>query len=207
MMQKKGEPDAIPREHDKVESLELRLSAHGGFVDVLHELMRACDEPPPDSALMQLLERSLESVVEATDSEMGAFMVHEKDHQGLVFVLNHGDRTSAESKWSPVPKDQGIAHWVAQHNSAAVVNNVRADRRCGPNLDVGGMTSIHSVLAVPVINANEVLGVVEVINKRHGALYAKRDKKRLELMCHFDGKLLAELVRRQTQWHRQAKSA
>ena len=193
-----GEADAVSRERGELEGLEFRLSMHGEFVDVLHELMLACDEPPPDSQLMQLLERSLEIVVEVTDSEIGALMVNDKDDESLVFVLHHGDSASVASKWSPVPRDQGIAHWVVQHNRAAVVNNADADPRCAPNLN-GGKTRIRSTLAVPLVNADEVLGVVEVLNKRHGALYAKRDKKRLELVCHFNGKLLAELMHRQAR--------
>ena len=190
------EADAVTREADKMERLELRISAHGEFVDVLHELMRACEEPPSDSELMQLLEHSLASMVAVTDSEIGALMVHEKKGENLVFVLRHGDTASSETQLSPVPKDQGIAHWVAQHNRAAVVNNVHADPRCNPHSRDSSNTRIRSALAVPVVSAGEVLGVVEVINKSHGALYAKRDKKRLELICHFDGKLLAELVHR-----------
>lgn len=191
-----GEPAAVSRDAHELQRLEFKLSAHGQFVEVLHELMRACDEPPSDSQLLQLLEQSLESVVTATESELGAFMVRETEDENLIFVLHHGDQASNKTRWSPVPKNQGIAHWVAQHNQAAVVNNALADPRCGPDTPGHDSVRIRSTLAVPVVNDDEVLGVVEVINKRNGALYAKRDKKRLELICHFDGQLLAELVRR-----------
>jgi GAF domain-containing protein len=191
-----GEPAVVSRDAHELQQLELKLSAHGQFMDVLHDLMRACEEPPPDSQLLRLLERSLEGVVLATESELGAFMVREKNDENLLFVLHHGDDASDTARWSPVPKNQGIAHWVAQHNRAAVVNNALADPRCGADIPGRGSTRIRSTLAVPVVNDDELLGVVEVINKRNGALYAKRDKKRLELICHFDGQLLAELVRR-----------
>ena len=191
-----GEPAAVSRDAHELQQLELKLSAHAQFMDVLHDLMRACEEPSPDSQLLRLLERSLESVVTTTDSELGALMVHEKEDKNLIFVLHHGDDAANKARWSPVPKDQGIAHWVAQHNQAAVVNNALADPRCGADIPGHSSTRIRSTLAVPVVNDNELLGVVEVINKRNGALYAKRDKKTLELICHFDGQLLAELVRR-----------
>ena len=71
-----GEPTAVALDAHELQPLELKLSAHGQFMDLLHDLMRACEEPPPDSQLLRLLERSLESVVTATESELGAFMVH-----------------------------------------------------------------------------------------------------------------------------------
>ena len=134
--------------------------------------------------------------MQITESEIGAFMVQDHDHRGLVLVFSKGDTGNALRKWTTVPKDRGIAHWVVNNGRTALVNNVSNDARCGPDLDDDRKLKARSVLAAPVMSGGEVLGVLELINKRGGGLYAICDQKRLELMCRFDGELLAELARR-----------
>ena len=115
------EPEAAVTLDDEVVALKSLLCAHGAFTDSLHELVRACDEPPSDAELIHLLERSLGSIVEATESECGALMVHEDADKSLVTVLQHGCTMSTRARWEPVPLTQGIAHWVARNKRAALV--------------------------------------------------------------------------------------
>lgn len=191
-----AECDGVAQEHAEVDELKARLCAHRAFTDMLHELVEACDDPPSDTELIHLLERSLENIVAATESEFGSLMVQDNDDKTLVLVLHHGAAEPTCARWSPVPRTQGIAHWVARNKRAALVNNAENDARCGPDLNVSNSIRIRSALAVPMMCKGRVLGVVEVLNKRHCALYAMRDQKRMELICRFDGQLLAELVDR-----------
>jgi len=195
-MHNTAEFDEVVQEHAELDELEAQLCAHGTFTDMLHELVHACDDPPADTELIHLLERSLESVVEATGSEFGSLMVQDSDDKTLVLVLHHGAAAPARGRWNPVPRTQGIAHWVARNKRAALVNNAENDDRCGPDLNISNSVRIRSALAVPMMRKDRVLGVMEVVNKRYGALYAMRDQKRMELIGRFDGQLLAELVDR-----------
>jgi len=67
-----AEVDSTVEEHTDIDMLETRLYAHGAFTDMLHELVQACDDPPSDTELIHLLERSLENIVDATESEFGS---------------------------------------------------------------------------------------------------------------------------------------
>ena len=205
-----GNPEARPNpDHAtgaSAQAVEARLRANQRFTDVLHELMHACAEPPSEADLLELLQRSLESIVEVTEGESATFMVRDHESQGLVLVLAEGNRRGAPQPWSAIPDGRGIAHWVAREKRAAVINNASNDPRCGPESVQRNGPRIRSVLAAPVLDGDEVLGVVEVINKREGALFAVRDQRRLELVCHFDGKLLADFVHRSLNGRRSIAS-
>lgn len=192
-------PEVVRDEEDAVRMLEMRLHIHGEYTELLHGLMQACEDPPSDAALLDLLERSLETAVAVTDSEQGTLMLRDNTSKSLVLVLQHGGEGGALERWSPVPREEGLAHWVVEHGCGAVVNNAASDGRCGRNLSPATGTPIRSALAVPLWARGQFLGVVEVLNKRHGALYALRDRKRLELICHFDGRLLDDMVNRASQ--------
>ena len=158
--------------------------------------MHAAQEPPPDAEVTTLLERALASVMEVTDSEDGALLIRDEDTDRLVFVVTRGEVPSDELLWSEVPANRGIAQWVAQHKRAAVVNDVAHDERFYNGIDQAHEFHTRSILAVPVMNEGRLIGVVEVVNKKNGSLYTLADQHRLELMCHFDGKLLARIAER-----------
>ena len=56
----------------QTQELLLKLRAQQGFIDALRNVMYAAEHPPSDSEVFGILEHSLESVVEVTESEEGA---------------------------------------------------------------------------------------------------------------------------------------
>lgn len=65
-----------------------------------------------------------------------------------------------------LPVGQGVAGWVVGHKISAVTDNAYADRRFNSEVDrqTGFMT--QSMLAVPLILRDEVIGVAEILNKQ-----------------------------------------
>lgn len=63
---------------------------------------------------------------------------------------------------------QGIGGWVAQHGEPIIVNNVYTDKRFYSQSDRDSGFHTHSILAVPLVVENRVIGIVEAINKLHG---------------------------------------
>lgn len=190
------EVEVARQDSERIRKLEICLMAQRGFVEALDELMEAAQHPPHDSEVMVLLERALASVMEVTDSEDGALLIRDEDTDRLVFVVTRGEVPSDELVWSNIPPDRGIAQWVVQHRCAAIVNNVAHDERFYNGIDKAHEFHTRSILAVPVMDEDRLIGVVEVLNKKDGSLFTLADQHRLELMCHFDGKLLARIVER-----------
>jgi GAF domain-containing protein len=186
-------------ESTQPQELLLKLRAQQGFIDALRTVMYAVEHPPSDSDVLNILERSLASVVEVTESEEGALMLQDDDAGELVFVVTEGVVGDKNQIWRNIPEGVSIARWVAKHQRAAIVNDVLNDERAHSVNDTKHDNSIKSILAVPLVVDDHLLGVVEVLNKQKGALFTIGDQARLELMCHFDGELLAKIAHRAEQ--------
>jgi signal transduction histidine kinase len=64
-----------------------------------------------------------------------------------------------------IPADQGIAGWVAKNRKSLIVNNVGDDPRFNPDVDMETAYRTHNMIASPIIRRDELLGVVEVVNR------------------------------------------
>lgn len=184
----------------QLQELLLKLRAQQGFIDALRKVMYAAEHPPPDSEVINILEHSLASVVEVTESEEGAVMLQDDNAGELVFVVTEGVICDEQKQaWNNIPEGVSIARWVAKHQRAAIVNDVLNDERAHSVGNSNKSNSIRSILAVPLVAEDHLLGVVEVLNKQNGALFTIGDQARLELMCHFNGELLAKIAQRAEQ--------
>lgn len=68
----------------------------------------------------------------------------------------------------PFKTSLGISGWVAVNKKAAVVENAQTDERFNRAVDVITGVRTRSVLCVPVLWKNNLLGVVELVNRVDG---------------------------------------
>ena len=110
------------------------------------------------------------------------------------FALAQGDTPKEDLLWRPVPKGQGIAHWVASNMRPAIVNNASTDERFYDEFDTSNGFDTRSIVAAPLINGDKVMGVVEVLNKKDGRYFTFNDQNHVTLMAHLVSRLLARLA-------------
>ena len=67
-----------------------------------------------------------------------------------------------------VTAGQGVVGWVAINKQSEIVRKATADRRFLPDIDHKTNYQTHSLMAVPLQVRDEVIGVLEVVNKRAG---------------------------------------
>ncbi|MBI2071320.1 MAG: HD domain-containing protein [Elusimicrobia bacterium] len=81
------------------------------------------------------------------------------------------------------PVSQGIAGYVVRTGRSANVKNAYRDKRFDPRFDELSGFKTGSVLAVPLKNStSEIIGVLEVFNKKGGSKFSKEDEGLLELV-------------------------
>ncbi len=97
-------------------------------------------------------------------------------------VLRYSNQGDAEIRL-PAPW-QGIAGWVAENDGPALVNDTQSDERHLRQIAIETGYQAHSILCVPLKVEGEVIGVVEVLNKRGGQQFT-----------HFHQILLVEFTR------------
>jgi GAF domain-containing protein len=90
---------------------------------------------------------------------------------------------------------QGIAGWAVQHNQIARVNDVDADPRHYPGIDQAISFDTRSLIAVPLRIAkhpgnsdeaeqeDQVLGVIEIINRLDGRPFTRHDEVLIEFIA------------------------
>ena len=164
------------------------------FLETMDKLIEALESPNRESEALALLSQVLDSAIRAIGARDGSLLVPDTDTGELVFVLVKGESTKANLIGRRLPAGRGIAGWVAENRRGTTVNNVPADDRFYPELDVEFDYHTSSLLAAPLLGGNRLLGVVEVINKQDGKLFSTGNLTLLTLMCRFAGELLHSLI-------------
>jgi signal transduction histidine kinase len=119
--------------------------------------------------LDQVVDELLQSVTKVIRAEGGSIWLWDEERPGWLICRaahHHGLRHSLINlRLCP---GEGVASWVAQRGESAIVLAPPADRRFSPNIDARTGFHTNSLLAVPLIVRDAVIGVLEVVNKSEG---------------------------------------
>lgn len=170
------------------------IHARGQFIDSMNNLMEAVENPPSDVEIMDIMRDVLQNTLKAIHARDGSLLVRDEATNELVFALIEGDVPQEKILWRRLPPGQGIAGWVVENRRPTIVNDVLSDDRFYAKLDHEGTFKTRSVLAAPIIGGGQVLGVIEVLNKRDDMVFNSGDRARLTLICRVAGELLCKMI-------------
>jgi GAF domain-containing protein len=111
--------------------------------------------------LKHILQVIIEGVNSLLETERTSVFLIDPDSHEL--VLSHTNEGDANIRL-PAPW-QGIAGWVATHDQPALVNDTMSDPRHLHQITQTTGYQAHSILCVPLKVEDQVIGVVEVLNK------------------------------------------
>ena len=121
----------------------------------------------------KLLSIIMTSAVEILNAEAGSLLLNAEDETGdlefRVVIGGSGD----ELLNTRVPKGQGVVGQVVAGREHIIVNDAESDPR--HNIEVTDDFVSRSLLAVPLTAKDEVIGVLEVINKKDGTPFVDDD--------------------------------
>jgi len=121
-----------------------------------------------------LLEKIAEAAMSITHSEAASILMLDNDK--LVFKIAMGKESSTLTG-AIVEKGQGIAGWVAESGTPVRIADAARDKRFNPEVDRLTGFETKSVLCVPLKTRSGVIGVLELLNKKNGHPYRKRDEE------------------------------
>lgn len=138
------------------------------------------------SNVASLLTKILESATRLTHGEASSLLLLNAENKKLYFEISIGPKSKDVKKFS-LNLGEGIAGWVAQHNTSLIVNDVDNDQRFFSDIDsqVGFTTS--SILAVPMRVKDSCVGVIEIINRVDGKVFINEDLQWLEIFANQAG--------------------
>jgi GAF domain-containing protein len=149
-----------------------QLQLRAQQLETLNEVIRFINSEQDVDRLLNLI---LEKAIELLNVEAGSLMLRDPDTGELEFVVVHGP-TSQELVGTRLPLGKGVAGQVAQTAKPVRVNNVQDDRQWFAGLDNDTHFRTRSILTVPLVRQQMVIGVLQVINRRNGAPFVKTDE-------------------------------
>ncbi len=125
----------------------------------------------------------VKSISEFTDTQGSSVWLWDPAHLDFlrcVAIYPQRERTElAEMALSP---GEGIAGWVAQHGESVLLDDANADPRHSRLGDRKLQYPIRSLMAVPLRARDKVIGVLELVNNRHGR-YSPNDQVLAETLA------------------------
>lgn len=163
------------------------------FVGSLERLLSSADSPDHNPDILDLLGQMLKDAMEIIQAKDGSVLVLDPESQELAFLLTAGDVPGDALLGQRIPAGQGVAGWVAASRRPVIVNNSSEDARFYPDIDRTFEFRTESILAVPIVGGGCVLGVIEVLNKKHGQRFSQGDKSLLMLLARVAGEVCHSL--------------
>jgi GAF domain-containing protein len=132
--------------------------------------------------LLEMIMDILSIALEAVNSENGSILLMDDETDELVFVAVKGIR-QAELTDFRIPANVGIAGWVKNNMEAALVQDVRKDNRWISAVDQSIGFHTQSIMAVPLVFEDRILGVMEIVNSLKEDHFTDDDLSLLELVA------------------------
>jgi signal transduction histidine kinase len=137
-----------------------RLDGYRRLIDIARDLASTLD-------LDILLSRIVYAAAEVSGSEAASILLYDDAAQQLYFqVSTNLDETTRRG--IVVPLEGSIAGWILNNRKAARISNVHGDPRFFGNVEQTTGFSTQSILGVPLIAKNKIVGVLEALNKQKG---------------------------------------
>ena len=129
-----------------------------------------------------LLKRIGQSAEQMFSCEASAIMLLDEDQQHLFFKVATGEKGGMVTKFK-IKIGEGIAGWVAEKREPVLINDVTKDSRFTGQHDQASGFKTKSVICVPMIAGGELVGVLEILNKKAEGEFTEGDKALLQSLA------------------------
>jgi signal transduction histidine kinase len=159
---------------DRLQSQDI-LQARAQQLETINEITLSLTATHELNPLLELI---LDKAIELLNTEAGTFMMVVEDTGELEFRVVRGP-ASSNLIGTRLPIGAGIAGTVAQSGRPLITNRAQEDRRRFAEVDRTTTYTTQSMLTVPLILQNTVLGILQVINKRNELAFGDSDQQLL----------------------------
>src|SRR6266545_5358503 len=137
-----------------------RLDGYRRLIDISRDLASTLD-------LDILLSRIVHAAAEVSASEAASILLFDDAARQLYFQVST-NLDEPTRRGIVVPLDGSIAGWIVNNRKPVRLSNVHDDPRFFGDVEQATGFSTESILGVPLITKNKIVGVLETINKQRG---------------------------------------
>lgn len=149
-------------------------------LNFLQEIGRKISETKPFPQLMQEIMESSKIVMRA---EAGSILLKDEESKMLHFHTVSEGNTGELIKQYSVEIGTGVAGWVARNKLPVMLNDCYADPRFNPEYDQKTNFTTRNMMCVPLLRKDQVLGVMQVINKLNGDQFSQHEFEIFEMLA------------------------
>ncbi len=140
-------------------------------METLNEIVRAINSSLKPKEILKII---MEKTADFIKAEGWSILLLDSEKQELVFEAAAGE-AGQKLIGIRLKIDQGVAGWVARNGKSLIVEDVSKDQRFYDGVDKKTKFTTKSILCVPMKSRDEIIGVVEVVNKIGGEPFTNDD--------------------------------
>jgi sigma-B regulation protein RsbU (phosphoserine phosphatase) len=157
-------PDKLEQELNRLKSEKSALQVQSRLLDNFVSFARSSAK---EHVLTRLLQKTLEVSAELTGADKGSLFLVDKKGAVTDSILTRADTTPEQrSRIIGQVFDEGLAGWVRRNRKVGLIEDTRDDERW-VNLPNQPYT-VGSALAVPVLRADNLLGIITLLHDEPG---------------------------------------
>jgi len=118
------------------------------------------------------------------DAAASSLFLLDKRHNILYCEVAIGERGRVIKQYLRLDIGEGIAGWVAKEGRALLIADAYKDHRFDKSWDEMSNFQTKSIICIPIYLKDELIGTLEVINKRNGNVFTEYDLELLEYLGH-----------------------
>ncbi|OIO94973.1 MAG: hypothetical protein AUJ96_27865 [Armatimonadetes bacterium CG2_30_66_41] len=150
--------------------------------ETVTHLLEAAKAINSNRDLASVLTEVMRAAEKLVDADAASLLLADEETGDRVFSVALGDKGDKLSQ-THVPRGHGVAGWVGEHGQPLNVPDVRVDPRFAGVFDRQTGYQTRSLLAVPVIQKDKLVGVLEVLNKVSAPAFSEADQRVLSLLA------------------------
>lgn len=180
----------------KKENEELLREVHSlrDVLDALQGLQEVSTGLNMRTDLLFLMNRILESALTSIQATDGSLMLIDEETGELVFVVVYGLVGQSLVGYRIAP-GEGIAGWVAANKQPVIIEDVNRDPRFSPEVDEEFDFNTRSMVSVPILFGDNVLGVIQGLNKKDGDFFTEANQTLLGVVAQLAATAMTTMTR------------
>ncbi len=153
--------------------LERRLEGYRHLIEITRDLASTLD-------LDFLLTRIVRAAADISEAEAASILLYDDVSRQLHFqVATNLDEPTMRGL--VVPLEGSIAGWIVSNRQPVRIDNAKQDLRYSNYVEHKTGLTTESLLGVPLVTKDKIIGVLEAINK-HGSGFTKTDEDLLSVL-------------------------
>ena len=164
---------------DYLKTIEKRLDGFRALIEVSAIISSTLDF----NELMTLVMEKAKSLMKAEGCSI--LLYNQKTNQLEFDVALCREESIADILKSKVSlgMGQGIAGWVAEHQTSLLIKDAKTDSRFYPDADQLTCFTTRSLIAVPLISRSGLIGVAEILNSKEKDFFGDDDLEIFQALC------------------------